>query len=692
MAFNIHWKIPFKALRSGTLYTVNIYKDGTLPSGYPLTLKGGAEPFTTQEDNNEDMFTPIRTQTGYLRIVDDGQALNASNATVSFNWKELLPQSNNDRPVTLTDSNNNVMWQGFMQAQNFSGTLYGNPQEREFPVHCVLSALNGVDIPTTVPTGMQMILDFAHLLSFIFSNVATESGSVLQNGYFMFQGASRGQVILGAKIDWSNFLTTDEDGNTSARYTLYQVLKDFCKFWGYTVRVYQKDVFFTLADDSSASACLKITEAELPTVPQMEDQEIVAHSETMFSSVYIASGFVTTDNEDMTVLGPGKAEVKADTNAQKQLVEFAPTEVEKTMENGGYTWVAGDRDLVGYFTTPAISSFTCPILTGTGKFCRRQIYSTQDQANGTDVDEIMIQGYGSPDSSAKAMLQTKVPRAYGGGTIRMRGEFYGGWEPSTPQQHDFMVMRLGIGMDRNTAKWFYIIGNLDGSSIASGWATRLDNKIPHFYAHIDSNISPGVASTVFLFENSYWFPAIPVADDLYGYLFIEFYGCIDGEPGFDNFEIGNFTLEFTREKTVLPTTITSTGRARTMADKRQSTIRYSTTNENGNLDKWNADCIFASDNNAEYGYGLLLKADGSYFGKMTYGSVQKYPEQHLCDRVAAYYATAKRKITTTLNANVNALASINPRKKATIDGISTFPISISRNWRDDEIQLTLMEI
>ena len=72
MAFQIFWKIKFKSLRAGTDYCVNIYKDGTLPSGYPLTLKGGAQPFTTQEDDSDDMFTPIRTQTGYLRIVDDG--------------------------------------------------------------------------------------------------------------------------------------------------------------------------------------------------------------------------------------------------------------------------------------------------------------------------------------------------------------------------------------------------------------------------------------------------------------------------------------------------------------------------------------------------------------------------------------------------------------------------------------------
>ena len=68
MAFALHWKIPFRSLRSGIVYTVNIYKNATPPSGYPLTLKGGAQPFTTQEDDNDDMFTPVRTHTGYIRM------------------------------------------------------------------------------------------------------------------------------------------------------------------------------------------------------------------------------------------------------------------------------------------------------------------------------------------------------------------------------------------------------------------------------------------------------------------------------------------------------------------------------------------------------------------------------------------------------------------------------------------------
>lgn len=149
MAFQIFWKIPFVSLRSGTLYTVNIYKDGELPSGYPLTLKGGASPFTTQEDDTEDIFTFIRTQSGYLRIVDDGLAENSATTpqSVAFDWKEMLPETDTDRPVTLThqESGQSVVdWQGYMQAQNFVGRLYGNPQEREYPVQPAIAGRNEV--------------------------------------------------------------------------------------------------------------------------------------------------------------------------------------------------------------------------------------------------------------------------------------------------------------------------------------------------------------------------------------------------------------------------------------------------------------------------------------------------------------------------------------------------------------------
>lgn len=676
MASN-NYSITFKSLRAGTVYTLNI-GGGT---GDAVPLKGGAQPFVTQEDDDDDQFTPIRTQSGYIRIVDDGLDANGN----AFDYKDLIPQTNTSRPVTLT-AGSTIVWQGFMQSQNFSGTLYGNPQEREFPVHCVLSALNGVDIPTVVPQNLQMILNFGSLLGYIFGNVATLSGNALANGEFVFQCAARATTILGAKIDWSNFLTTDEEGNSAANYTLYQILEDFCRFWGYTVRTYRRDIIFTCADDTTQTTGIRFaSESALASISGTT-------LSSMYTTVSIPDSFVSADNDDTVILGPGKAEVKADCNSQKEVVEFAPYEVEKQMEGSpeNYTWVSGGSDLVGYFTTPYINSFDCPTLTGTGKFCRRQIYSKADQTDGTTLDMICITGY--EGNTVISKLQTKTPRSYSGGTLRMHGQFYQESQPVEYNDSDFMYMSIGIGMTRESARWLQIVG-LPSGTIRQFWVTEAEaGEIPKVVAHISNDIGVGikfVQSSVILPK---FFSAFPVSDEVYGYMFIEFYGGHDGKSP-ETFEIGDFSIEFSRETTVLPSIWNSgSSRGRTMASKRNSTIKYAATNDNGNLDKWNADCIFATDNNAEYGYGLLMTAEGGYFGKMYYGSVQKYPEQHLCDRVAAYYATAKRMVTGSLDSNEQAIASISPRNMATLDNATFHPIAISHDWRDDKTILTLLQM
>ena len=55
----IHWQIPFKSLRDGTLYTVSVY-DADYTGASPVILKGGVRPFLTTEDDDSDMFADIR--------------------------------------------------------------------------------------------------------------------------------------------------------------------------------------------------------------------------------------------------------------------------------------------------------------------------------------------------------------------------------------------------------------------------------------------------------------------------------------------------------------------------------------------------------------------------------------------------------------------------------------------------------
>ena len=93
-----NYTITFKSLRAGTVYTVNIGGG----SGTAVPLKGGAQPFSTQEDDDNNMFAPVRTQSGYFRIVDIGRDPHRH----AFESKHLTPATDTSRPVTLTRVSN----------------------------------------------------------------------------------------------------------------------------------------------------------------------------------------------------------------------------------------------------------------------------------------------------------------------------------------------------------------------------------------------------------------------------------------------------------------------------------------------------------------------------------------------------------------------------------------------------------
>ena len=199
----------------------------------------------------------------------------------------------------------------------------------------------------------------------------------------------------------------------------------------------------------------------------------------------------------------------------------------------------------------------------------------------------------------------------------------------------------------------------------------------------------------------YIYPAIPVEENLYGYIFIDIlYGKdYTNLNNFGDFEIANFAIVFKRDTYYIPSSLGEV-RPRELKTKRVTTKEYTATNSNASKEEWNANCIFASDNNMEYGYGLLLNASGNIVEKVPYGNTTDHPEQHLANRVASYWATAKRKIEGELQAHVVQaitggtvkIGDILPCHKVSIDSNTFCPIAISRNWRDDVVKLSLLQI
>lgn len=702
-----NYSIQFKSLRAGTIYTLNIY-GGT---GAAIPLKGGAQPFVTQEDDSEDMFTPVRTQSGYLRMVDNGVGAD-NHVLVDGWWKTLVPATDTSRPVTLTGVDNNgnslgVLWQGFLQAQTFSGELYGNPQEREFPVQCALAALGGIDIPFN-----KGLKNFAYILKHICDTIDVKSGGTLTNDTITtngrihisdvkVQGGSDAQVWLGTKIDWQNFAQEDADGILRAKYSLLDVLEDMCRFWGWTARTQGTTLYLTCQDDTQENATfLTMTRAQLDTLANGETAGVVVNTP---STVALGGDiFASTDQTETKLQGPHRAVVSADCNERDTVVQFAPQEIRDWMDAAGsYTWEQQPgEDMVGYFTTPirkeSRSSGMMDIdCNGTSGFCRRQIFESSESENAAICDMMCIISQSSIANPA-ITLKTRHPMAFGGGSLKISGTCWQGSKSLTHPQNPYaLVLELGIGMTVETAKWWYMTKTIlmgVSSTIDSGWSTYV-NKDSFFAPLTGNNIqSTGLYKIGVDGRKPITFSAIPVVANTYGYIFMNILGAWDiiaGDP-IEDLEISNLKIEFSREGYDIPTSL-NVARPREMKVDRVTSKEYSASNSNESNEEWNADCIFASDNNMEYGYGLLLNYVGNIISEVRYGSSFQHPEQHLANRVATYWDSDKMRLDTELW-NIGAVAGVSPDKTVSLAGVTGVPVAISHDWRDDLMQMVLIEL
>ena len=706
-----NYKIQFVSLRAGTTYVLNIGGG----SGTAVQLSGAPETFVTEEDTNDDMFQAIRTQSGSFRIIDnqrdyDGTLIDSTNPEDW--WKDLLPSTDSARPLTLTHTEGNttvVDWMGFMQSQTFSGELYGGTQEREFPVLCPLGVLAGVDV--NINRGLA---NFATVLKDVCDTIDTKSGSMVHITDVYVQGGSDAQAWLMTKIDWQNFATEDAEGVMRAQYSLYEVLENVCMFWGWTARVCGTILYLTAADDADEQVYLSLTRAQLDTIAGGTAAGVtnVTIPTATLTDTALLPIFADTDQTDYNVQGPHRAVVKAECNEHDTIVKFAPKDISDAMGDN-YTWVQKQgEDLAGYFTTSPINAVsgigsqtmkvTTPVNPSipSGAICKRQIYQSKDTETPVVGDMMLVYAshVGYQDTTPSIQLQTLRPMSFSGGSISLGGTAWMGTEPLQQEDNCYALsFRLGIGMTRATAKWWYMTREI--------WSFTPSVQIEHewrtspqiFNVPLQGNTlkSTGV---LLAFFTSGWsmsiYNAIPVPENTYGYIFIDIMGAHDytNDNEIEAFEIANLEISYSRDTIDIPDS-TSVVRPRELKTERVTTKEYSNTNTNDSKEEWNANCIFASDNNMEYGYGLLLDANGNIISTVEYDGDDQHPEQHLADRVVNYWATAKRMLD--LSVIKNRIAAITPHTKVTVateSGQVFAPLAIGHDWRDDKLKLTLIEL
>lgn len=666
--------------KSGTSFRVKV---GGKTGATDAELRGAADPFFTQEDQSEDKFIPVRLQSGYLRIVDGGTDL-AGNA---FDWTDLIPTTATSRPVTLYSVNGGTetpQWYGYIQQQTFSNEYLVPTQEREFPVACCLSALEGYDYNERP--------DFVNFAAII-NGIVTDAS--LPYTYFYFSGTYSVQEWLLKKVN--NMVLMDDTGGV--KYNYLQVLQEVCKFWGWTARSCAASLYFEAAEDASQRAERDFTRISAAQLANIASGTYIAGTDTGFDEFSMdGDEFATAQNSIEILPAIRKAAVSADIDKIKGYPAVPYEDIEPTFRQATvYRTDFGSTSPVYYFNhrnTYSSGSYQfndCEIhtyvqtiyaITYGSWFDVVDWYTGQlaDKKNYDWTCRLQMLGSSTLTDNPYFRLETYNDFGFSGGAIVLSATTYvekcevSGTTATykTFTGNGTMTCRLAVG-DKwwngsawTTTKSTFTVTIGNGGTESSGKGSIVTNR--SYTSQYDAYTGWG----------------IDVGTDLGGKVVFEI----------DTFSISNL---HGLSQAALVVEDLKLGFVRSLSDSQltsESVNEYNASNANSAVDTAEVQTIFATWQFNPPGNGLVFNPTGGYSGSVCYDydlPLYQDPEQHLADRIASYHSVPRKLYKMQLLAS--AMGALSPISRVlTLENIEVYPISISRSWRDDIMDVYLIEI
>jgi hypothetical protein len=673
-----YWNIRFKS-RDGNTYLIQI---GGKTGSTDVELLGAAEPFTTEEQNTDDIFTPVLTESGYISIYDNGydQAGNA------FDWHDLIPQNAKARPVTVDKVLPNQraeVWRGYLQPQTFQGEYLEEGQERKFPVVNSLSALGSEDID---PEAYSGAVNFARLIYYL-------TGFVVE---YKFNGANA-LDWLQLNVNWSIFSDVEDDDQTAygviykPKYNKLQVLEEVCRFFGWTCRQKDRTLYFSSPDSDISDTWISMDDEEFDglgdgTVPQP------GYPSWNTLTLSGSNKFASADNDEIVLPGVRKVTVKAEVDNEDNFLTVNEGDIEEGMRGMGFTH-AQDGDYFFYKRYPYEPERVNDIILNYANTQTQGSYYQQfDPGKVADLPykhnfnwETSLFVYGRNTVLFSMTSNRTFSFNHGciviSGTIFIELDAFGQYHPTE---------RL-IG--KGTLECTLRIGNLYWNG--TQWTAQLS----HFSVPTGSptNEPVNTSGTGQILCNrplesdygEYDGYGIPVpSGGIGGIAYFNIYSVVmDTEyiilAGDDqHVNIKGLKVSFVKDRT------------------------YSLTNEN-NENKYTAEnnvkfseereesTIFASDNNNTNGQNIIMDDDMIYVSEIGYdvdgGGYTAHPEQHLADRMANFHLRPRTMLELELDtADVGNVAP--DYKVQDYNDRTYYPLVISREWREGITKLKLIEL
>lgn len=234
MAYGKHWTVPFSkygnnpGISSSNRMWVDIYEDGY--TGDVIELKGHGTPFITKEQDDEDVFRTVRSQSGYLRIVTDDASL----------LESLMPEKSFSRYVVLR-SNTGVYWTGFIKTEAYDQEWVAPMRTLSLPVTDWLGVMDCMTPSISFDSSAyKNVAEMLHLIATTANNI---TGMTSISGVTIINDAYVTGEMLTHRIDMNKYVEYTSMKNEGV--TTYDVefadaltiLDEICGLYGLTARM-----------------------------------------------------------------------------------------------------------------------------------------------------------------------------------------------------------------------------------------------------------------------------------------------------------------------------------------------------------------------------------------------------------------------------------------------------------------------
>ena len=629
----------------GETFTLRI--DGVTPS---VALPLSDEPSSTDEDSDSDMFMPVRTQSGYIRIL----------STDKTTWRQFIPTGATAMPVTLKKGTA-IVWQGYVQTGTYGTTWPAIYDDFELPITCGLSVLESFDVDVNGPSDTVTI---GQLLAYLFGKLS----GLTYKAYFHCGNPGYVSAWLQYRVIWRNFLDED-DGTLKPSYNCQEILEEVCKFYGWSCRTHGDGIWFTNITDSERNDVVQVF-----TMAQLANGSSSTF-ETFSTHALADADFASTDHSEEWIPGCKSVKFNSELNAFDTIIELPDDDLLKKYKNNtpyrgehwknlgaNEAWILQRAALNYENALVKISTYVESAVEGNPQcYGRLAIFDiNMDEPKlrynwTTILEAFRSDDYGPRQSSTPLIVfESQASYILSDGILFINGK-------SDVDEEGEAICTLKIGN-------YYWNG--------SSWTTTAST----FRLKCDRD---GIEDTrTSINETEYEGTGIPITTTLSGKIYFSindvqliFPYSLNGYFPLQDFEIG-----FVRRQ----------------QDSEANDMNYTATG--GTFpEEVTVDTIFTTDKvktegdntmRCEMGYGLLM-SNTAVIDTIPYKSSYQKPEQHNANMIAAYGSTIRQVLTFQL---WNSRVAASPKSVITLGGSRYFPVSISHNWRDGLSTIKMMAI